>query len=193
MAVMHSVSNFDAGHGRLLLTMARRSIEHGLTRGEPLRVEVEDQPAALQQPGACFVTLHKEGQLRGCIGNLNPVQPLVCDVSENAYSAAFRDPRFVRVQNGEMAALQIEISILTPRETVSVDSEAELLQSLRPGIDGLVLEEGVLRATFLPAVWEHLPDPRRFLQQLKLKAGLPKDYWSSTLRIHRYRTVSVED
>ncbi len=192
MVVLQSVSNESiAGHGQLLLGLARRSIEHGLSAGTPPMVPLEAIPADLQRHGATFVTLYRHGQLRGCIGNLEACQPLVCDVVQNAFSAAYSDPRFPRVEADELATLQLEISVLTPRQPVTFDSESRLLETLRPRVDGVVLEEGGHRATFLPAVWEQLPEPASFLRQLKLKAGLAPDYWSPTLKVYRYQTVSL--
>ena len=108
------------------------------------------------------------------------------DVAENAFAAAFRDPRFPPLRPDEYPRLEYHISILNPPEPMTVTSEADLLQQLRPGVDGLVLIEGARRATFLPSVWEQLPDPRQFLAHLKMKAGLPADYWSDSLRFERY-------
>ena len=190
MEAMQSSSNTPCQeHSSTLLHLARHSIEHGLETGTPAPVTLEQFHRDLQQPGAAFVTLHKGRQLRGCIGNLEAHQPLVRDVAANAFKAAFRDPRFAAVEIEELAALQVEISVLTPYEAISSESEAELLAQLRPHVDGLLLEEGSFRGTFLPAVWEQLPDKEQFLQQLKQKAGLPTDYWSQSLKIFRYRTV----
>lgn len=174
----------------MLLELARESIRQGLC-GEQLCVRPEAYPPALQALRACFVTLKLEGRLRGCIGSLEARQPLVTDVVRNAYAAAFRDPRFPALSWPEFERLDIHLSLLTSPQPLAVASEEELLAQLRPGIDGLVLSEGARRGTFLPAVWEQLSEPREFLRQLKLKAGLRADYWSSTLRIERYTTESV--
>ncbi|MCF6218641.1 MAG: AmmeMemoRadiSam system protein A [Gammaproteobacteria bacterium] len=175
-----------------LLSLARESITCGLQRHQPATVKLDDYPAALQQRGASFVTLEKQGMLRGCIGTLEAYRPLAIDVAENAFAAAFRDPRFPPVQADELSDLQLHISLLTPPEPLPVKDQAELLRRLQPGIDGLILHEGNLRATFLPSVWESLPEPRQFLAQLKLKAGLPADYWSETLHFERYKTISID-
>jgi AmmeMemoRadiSam system protein A len=111
-------------------------------------------------------------------------------VAQNAYAAAFSDPRFPPLREGEFEELDIHISILSPAEAMHFTSEADLLQQLRPGEDGLVMEEGFRRGTFLPSVWEQLPTPELFLRHLKQKAGLPADYWSSTLEVSRYTTHS---
>jgi AmmeMemoRadiSam system protein A len=117
-------------------------------------------------------------------------QPLVNDVAYNAFAAAFSDPRFQPVSNDEREHLEFHISVLTPATPMTFDSEEDLLKQIRPGIDGLVLEDGQYRGTFLPAVWESLPDAESFLQHLKQKAGLPQDYWSETIKISRYTTES---
>ena len=171
-----------------LLTLARASIAHGLSKGHALPVKLADYPHTLTQPRATFVTLERHGQLRGCIGMLEAIRPLVEDVAENAYAAAFRDPRFPPLRDAELADLQLHISILSPAEALSFDSEADLLAQIRPGIDGLILHDHGHRGTFLPSVWEQLPDKTQFLQHLKQKAGLPAHYWSDTLQVSRYTT-----
>lgn len=178
---------------RTLLQVARASIAHGLREGRPLPVNPADYEPALQARRASFVTLNERGQLRGCIGHLEAIQPLVADVAENAFSAAFRDPRFPPLSAGEFDELTIHISVLSPAEPIHFRSQADLLRQIRPGIDGLILEEGMHRGTFLPSVWEELPDPAQFLAHLKLKAGLPADYWSDTIRVYRYTTESFSD
>ena len=111
------------------------------------------------------------------------------DVWQNAYNAAFRDPRFLPLTEEEFAQVQIEVSILTPALPLNISSEQQLLEKLRPGIDGVILEEGPHRATFLPAVWEVLPKAEDFLLHLKRKAGLPDDYWSPSVRILVYQAI----
>lgn len=183
-------SRFTNEERAALLEVARRSIEHGLETGRPLPVDVSAYPPALQAPGASFVTLNIDGRLRGCIGSLEAVRPLVEDVAHNAFAAAFRDPRFPPVTAAEAPHLDIHVSVLSPAEPMEFESEEDLLRQIRPGVDGLILEDHGRRGTFLPSVWESLPDPRDFLQQLKLKAGLPPDHWSDTLRVWRYTTES---
>ncbi|MGD8617690.1 MAG: AmmeMemoRadiSam system protein A [Gammaproteobacteria bacterium] len=180
----------SAGERAGLLQVALASIESGLVRGSPLQVNPGVYPPALSARRASFVTLKRNGELRGCIGSLAPVCSLVEDVAHNAFAAAFRDPRFPPLAAAELEELEIEISVLGPTEPVEFESEAELLGMLRPGIDGLVLQDGRHRGTFLPVVWESLPKPADFLVHLKQKAGLPGDYWSDTLEIERYTTES---
>lgn len=178
---------------RALLQLAESSIRYGLENGRPLPVQVEEYPPELQVQRASFVTLHRNGMLRGCIGHLQAVAPLVRDVADNAYSAAFRDPRFPPLTPPELESLEIHISILTPARPLEFSSEADLVARLRPGVDGLILEDGRHRGTFLPSVWESLPEPREFLRHLKHKAGLSPDYWSDTVRILRYETESFSE
>ena len=178
-------------HQQRLLDLAKSSIQHGLQTGRPLKINLADFPAELTEHRATFVTLRKHDQLRGCIGMLEAVRPLAEDIAENAYSAAFKDSRFPPLEADELGELEIHLSILTPAEPVSFTSEQDLLTQLQPGIDGLILQEGHRRGTFLPSVWEQLPKPEQFLRHLKQKAGLAPDYWSENIRIYRYRTEMI--
>jgi AmmeMemoRadiSam system protein A len=177
----------DARSGRLLLGLARRSLEAALAaRGaERERGPVYDDPW-LAAPGATFVTLVAGGELRGCIGTLIAHRALAEDVWANARGAAFHDPRFPPLAARELAATEIEVSLLSPLEPLAAGGEREALALLRPGVDGVVLELGHRRGTFLPQVWESLPDPAEFLRHLKHKTGLPPDFWSPELRLSRY-------
>ena len=173
-----------------LLHIACQSIRSGLEAGQPAVVHANAYPRSLSAARASFVTLLEEKKLRGCIGTLEPRVSLVEDVSLNAYAAAFRDARFAPLRSGELATLSVQISVLGAPEMLDFDSEASLLAQVRPGIDGLILQERALRSTFLPSVWESLPEPERFFGHLKLKAGLAADYWSETIRVWRYTTES---
>jgi len=175
----------------LMLEVARAAIHEGLAHGRPLPIDPAEFPEHLQHDRACFVTLNRHGQLRGCIGHLEPVQPLIADVAENAFAAAFRDPRFPPLQAHETNGLALHISVLGEPEPIAFDDEKSLLRQLRPGIDGLILEApGGHRGTFLPSVWEQLPNRREFLAHLKRKAGLPADDRDPRLRVWRYTTES---
>ena len=176
-----------------LLGLARESIHHGLETGKPVSVDPADYPPTLQENGAAFVTLHINGQLRGCIGSLEAYRPLVQDVAEHAFDAAFKDPRFPSLTADEFQALHIHIEVLNPAEPISFTSEQDLLQQLRPGVDGLILTEKFHRGTFLPTVWESLKTPKEFLDHLKQKAGLPLHYWSDTLKVDRYTTEGFSE
>lgn len=179
-------------HRALLLDTARSSIEYGLSHGRALPVTPAEHPP-LDAAGASFVTLHRNGELRGCIGSLEAYRPLLLDVAENAFAAAFRDPRFAPLKPAEFESLSVDISVLSKPETLACESRRELLDRMRPGIDGLILQEGAKRGTFLPSVWSSLPDKTDFLRHLALKAGLPADHWSDSIRVWRYTTESFGD
>lgn len=183
--------SLNNAYRQLLLDVARNSIRHGLQNGRPLIVNLADYPAELTELRATFVTLEINHQLRGCIGMLEAIRPLVEDIAENAFLAAFKDRRFPLLEARELDELDIHLSILTPAEPISFNSEQDLLGQLQPGIDGLILQEGNRRGTFLPSVWEALPEPEQFLQHLKYKAGLAPDYWSETILIYRYLTEII--
>ena len=188
MALMSSIEALSKPDRATLLDVARASIRHGLDHGRGLPVHLEDYPETLRVERATFVTLDIGDRLRGCIGALAAYQPLVQDVAAHAYAAAFEDPRFPELRADELPKLDIHISVLSPPEPLQFGSEAELLAQLRPGVDGLILHFRHYRSTFLPSVWEQLPDPYIFLAQLKQKAGLPLDFWSPELQAERYTT-----
>lgn len=179
--------------GKELLRLARGSIEYGLIYEEPLPVDCDELPRLLTDPAATFSTLHVEGQLRGCCGTLEAARPLAADVAHSAFRAAFRDPRFDPVGKHELQAITLEVSVLSPVESMPVSDEADLLERLMPGIDGLVIVADGRQATFLPKVWEMLPDPQQFLAALKAKCGLADDYWSERIEFRRYRTTSYSE
>ena len=173
-------------HRQLLHDLAYASIKHGLETGEALEIDIKEYPAELQTIRATFVTLHRNLELRGCIGMLKPVRPLVADVAYNAWAAAFADRRFAPLSANELDDLDIHISVLGTPEEIDFVSEDDLVRQIRPDIDGLILEDGYNKGTFLPSVWESLSEPRAFLNHLKLKAGLPANHWSDRIKIQRY-------
>ncbi|MBT8068756.1 MAG: AmmeMemoRadiSam system protein A [Gammaproteobacteria bacterium] len=179
--------------GTDLLRLARDSIEYGLAHGEPLPIDCDELPATLAKRGATFTTLRLGGKLRGCCGTLEAARPLASDVTRSAFQAAFRDPRFDPVEKDELDAIRLEVSVLSQLKLVTFIDEADLLEQLRPGTDGLVIIADDRRATFLPQVWETLPDPRQFLTALKAKCGLPNDYGLERLEFQRYRTMSYAE
>lgn len=187
---MSSTETLSKEDQRALLLVAANSIARGLRHGTALPLTAKDFPPSLTALRACFVTLNTRGDLRGCIGTLQAHRPLVEDVAANAFAAAFRDPRFYPLATSEYPLLDIHISVLSPPEPMQVKNEADLMAQIRPQIDGLILEDGVHRGTFLPSVWESLPNPAEFLAYLKHKAGLPANHWSSNLKISRYTTFS---
>ena len=170
--------------------VARDSIRYGLEHGKKISVNTDDYSPQLQQKFATFVTLHKNGALRGCIGALEAYQPLINDIAEHAYAAAFSDPRFPQLESSEFEQLEIEISVLGKPEAMTFKDEEDLLNQIRPNIDGMIIESGYNRGTFLPSVWEQLPDKREFLNHLKMKAGLPLSWWDNSAKISRYETFS---
>jgi AmmeMemoRadiSam system protein A len=175
----------DTDKGSTLLKLARSEIGSKLGRSIPPPAHA----GWLDEPGASFVTLTRQGELRGCIGTLEAHRPLGEDVRENAVAAAFRDPRFMPLSRDEFEDIRVEVSLLSPTEPLLVKSEEEALARLRPNVDGVVLEYGHYRSTFLPQVWEQLPNPAEFLAHLKRKAGLSMDFWAEQVRLSRY-TVS---
>lgn len=168
--------------GTVLLGIARAAIAQSLGAF----VAAREEAPWLFELGATFVTLKKNGALRGCIGSLEARRPLLLDLKSNAIAAAFRDPRFPPLAQGELDDIRIEVSLLSPLARIDCESEDAAVSRLRPFEDGVVLEYGVQRGTFLPQVWEDLPEPARFLGELKRKAGLPVSFWSEGVRLFRY-------
>ena len=169
--------------GHVLLSQARKAIADEL--GQPA-------PAALTDPrldgcGATFVTLTKGGELRGCIGSLNAHRALGIDVRENAVAAALSDPRFPPLSADEFNKVRIEVSLLSEPEFLEFRDEADALAQLRPGVDGVIFFNGCQKATFLPQVWEQLPDKASFMGALKQKARLPVDFWGPNVMIATYQ------
>lgn len=168
----------------ILLRLARQALELGV-HSQPLApLDLASLPLRLAEPGACFVTLTRRGELRGCVGALEPYQPLADDVREHAVAAALQDLRFPPVTAAELPEIAIEISCLTTPQPLDYSTPDELPMRLRPGVDGVVLREGLRRATFLPQVWEKLPKPEDFLRHLCMKMGVDASYW-------RYKKLQV--
>jgi AmmeMemoRadiSam system protein A len=150
-------------------------------------------PAFLNSPGATFVTLTQDGELRGCIGSLEAYRPIGWDVQSNAINAAFGDPRFPALKKDELDRTAIEVSVLSKPQPLAFKDRDDLLRKLRPGTDGLILEAGGHRGTFLPQVWEQLHSPQEFLSHLVRKAGLPDQYWSDDVLIWRYTVTAFDE
>ena len=178
-----------ADPGPILLPLARAAISSAL--GSPLPMAGEG--AWLQAPGACFVTLTQQGKLRGCIGTLEAYRSLLADVKTNAVAAALRDPRFLPLTLSELSWTRIEISLLSPMQSLQFDNEAQALAQLQPGHDGVVFEFAHYRSTFLPQVWEQLPTVPQFMAHLKHKAGLPPDFWAEGVRLQRYSVRKLKE
>jgi uncharacterized protein len=160
-----------------LLTLARQTIENHIKGLRQPKLDLASLSPQLRELGASFVTLTIDGYLRGCVGALEPYQSLAEDVREHAIAAAFEDYRFPPLQPSELENLEIEISHLTRPESLQYDDAQDLLNKLRPDIDGVVIKDGMRRATFLPQVWEKIPEPEEFLEQLCMKMGAPADLW----------------
>lgn len=174
----------ESGRGPILIGIARDAI------AEPSGPMTPQMWAHgwLREPAATFVTLRSaSGELRGCIGTVDAHRPLGDDVAHNAHAAAYRDPRFAPIDARERPTLAVEVSVLTPRVALAAKSEAEAIANLRPGEDGVVFEYRDQHATFLPQVWENLPDPLEFLSELRRKARLPARFWHDEVRLWRYR------
>lgn len=168
--------------GKVLLPIARAAIAQMLD----VPHSADERAPWLIEHGACFVTLTQHGELRGCIGTLEAHRPLLQDVKANAVAAALRDPRFPALQAAELDNTEVEISLLSPATAMAFDNEADALAQLRPGIDGLIFQYGHYRSTFLPQVWEQLPQAREFMAHLKHKAGLSPTFWADEVKLSRY-------
>lgn len=178
----------DPRAGEVLLALARSAIASSFGAGSP-----SDDAPWLAEPGAVFVTLTQGGQLRGCIGSLEAHRSLLDDVTHNARAAAFSDPRFPPLEASDLLRTRIEVSLLSPPELLPPSTEEEVLGLLRPGVDGVILTWHGHRGTFLPQVWEQLPDPGDFLARLRLKAGLPATFWDADVRVHRYTVTAWKE
>lgn len=175
--------------GFVLLSLARSAIAQKFG----VNNMVVSNLSQLSEPGATFVTLTQNKALRGCIGSLEAHRPLAQDVQENAVAAAFRDPRFPPLTKDELAITQVEVSLLSPMQAMHFSSEQDALAQMRPGIDGMVLQYRQQRGTFLPQVWEQLPQPQQFMAHLKRKAGLAEDFWSDEIRLARYTVTKWKE
>ncbi|PWB56452.1 MAG: AmmeMemoRadiSam system protein A [Nitrosomonadales bacterium] len=166
----------------MLLAIARATISSAL--GKPM--QADESAPWLKEPGATFVTLTRQGELRGCIGSLEAHRPLLADVKANALAAAFRDPRFAPLGGDELDLTRVEVSLLSPLSPINFSSQEDALAQLRPNVDGIVFEYGPYRSTFLPQVWEQLPQPAEFMAHLKYKAGLSPGFWDMDVKLFRY-------
>ena len=183
------MSETSTNRGKILLPIARCSISRALGQAHAAD---EDAPW-LREQGACFVTLVQKRQLRGCVGTLEAHRSLLEDVWDNARLAAFRDRRFAPLTSAELAYTEIEVSLLSAMQAMQYSDETDALAQLQPGIDGVVLEFGHCRGTFLPQVWEQLPDTSEFIAHLKVKAGLPADFWAKGVKLSRYTVTKWKE
>ncbi len=179
--------------GKRLLQLARASIAQALGMDYPSQDAAATDEQWLQDKAACFVTLKKQGELRGCIGTLEAYRCLRDDVEANAKAAAFKDPRFPPLTAAEFNDIEIEISLLSPMQTIKFSNEQEALALIQPGVDGIVFEYGVYRSTFLPQVWQQLPGSSEFMAHLKQKAGLPAGFWDDDVKLYRYHVSKWQE
>ncbi len=188
--------HFTKEQGMALVALARRTIQENLGEQAPANPKLAEALAdeALKVKAGTFVTLTMKGQLRGCIGSLEAREPLVEGVKHNALNAAFRDPRFSALTKKELANVHVEVSILTEAKPLAYTDSKDLLKKLRPGVDGLIIRQGLAGATFLPQVWEQLPDKEEFLAHLCMKAGLSPDEWKKgKLEVQTYQVQYFEE
>ena len=188
---------FTYGERQRLLRIARDSIEYGCEHakarehGELIELALTDEKFARTRN--TFVTLTNAGELRGCIGSLEARIALAMDVAINAFKSGFRDPRFPALSVGELDQVTIQIAVLSPQRLIEANTEADLRSALIPHVDGLTIDDGCHRATFLPKVWESLPKPHQFLASLKIKAGMRPDYWSEDIKAYRYHAENFSE
>jgi AmmeMemoRadiSam system protein A len=179
----------DNSREKLLTSLARAAITRSL--GQPANAPPDE--SWLNQPGAAFVTLTLNGQLRGCIGSLSAWRSLHEDVEANARAAAFNDPRFPPLTEAELAHVRVEISLLSVPEPMTFTDEADAVRQLRPRVDGAILTWRNRRGTFLPQVWDQLPVPTQFMANLKRKAGLEADFWAPDIQLARYTVEKFKE
>ena len=175
-----------------LLDIAQQSVRHGIKTGNCPNVEVVSFPHPMRTHRRTFVSVHTGGSLRGCVGSLAPNNPLIADVVQNAFRAAFEDKRFKPLTEADLADTKISVSVLSTPRAMAFRNEADLVAQLQPDTDGLILQDGNKRGIFLPIVWEQISEPQQFLRHLKNKAGLPLDHWSDGLKVWRYSTESFD-
>lgn len=182
------------GEKQTLLRIAREAIENKVRNNPMPPLENKSLTPALRENGASFVTLTVQDNLRGCIGALEAYQPLAEDVREHAIAAALEDPRFPPVSEAELSRIQIEVSRLTEPQELQYSNSEDLLTKLRPHIDGVILKHGFRRATFLPQVWEKIPDPEEFLRQLCYKMGERPNLWrEAKLQVYVYQVEEFHE
>jgi len=180
--------------GKYLLGVARETIKNRLSNIEESQIDLKEIPEKFQERLGTFVTVTIEDNLRGCIGHIIPRESLIEGIKENAINAAFKDPRFHPLTKEEFDKIEIEISILTSPQELSYTDGEDLLKKLRPGIDGVILKKGFYEATFLPQVWDQLPEKEEFLSQLCLKAGLSGNSWKTEkLHVSTYQVQAFEE
>lgn len=175
---------------KISLSIARKTIEQFFTQK---KITEKNLPLILQEKGSCFVTLTKDNKLQGCCGTVFPFQSLAKDIQTNALQAAFFDPRFPPLSQENLSLISIELSILSLPYARQITTEKDLLEMLNPHVDGVVLQWKEYKSTFLPTVWSTFPKKEDFLTALKIKAGLPKNFWENDMEIFTYTVSSWKD
>ncbi|MDO8755556.1 MAG: AmmeMemoRadiSam system protein A [Anaerolineales bacterium] len=182
------------GEKQTLLRLAREALEHAVKGQAIPRLDTQSLTPTLREHGASFVTLTIHAELRGCIGALEAYQPLAEDVREHAVSAALQDPRYRPIVESELSRIRLEVSRLTAPHLLEYSSSKDLLKKLKPHVDGVILKNDLRRATFLPQVWEKIPDPVDFLDQLCMKMGASKKLWRDTkLQVYVYQVEEFHE
>ena len=186
--------HLDPVEQSILLEIARESLTQSVLGNALPNLDLKALPKALQSDGAAFVTLTEAGNLRGCIGALEAYQPLAQDVQEHAMAAALQDYRFPQVRPDELDQISIEVSVLTPKNPLEYEDSQDLIKKLRPGVDGVVLQDGFRKATFLPQVWDQIPEPEQFLAHLCQKMGASPDLWRKKhLTVFTYQVQEFQE
>lgn len=186
---VESLQKYMDLYGEQLLDIAQKSLSEAVVAKKPYMPKRGKYADELFDKGASFVTLTKDGELRGCIGSFTSYRSVAADVAENAYSAAVRDARFEKLSMEELGDVKISISLLTGYELIGYKNEDDLLEKIIPNVDGLLIKDGRRQALFLPGVWQNFPDKKDFLNNLKLKAGFTPSFWSNSIKVYRFRTV----
>ena len=184
--------SFNHDEEQNLLSIAYEAIGFGLKYGKTLKVDAQQYSASLQNLGAAFTTLKCDGNLRGCAGSLEANLPLISAVSHSAYTSAFHDSRFPPLQSSELDQLDVSVSVLSQLEELSFINEEDLIEQIRPGVDGLVLKYNGRKGTLLPSVWDSIPDKHQFLSIVKQKAGFAEDFWENDVQVSRYTTHLIK-
>ena len=191
---MSKQGDLTEAEGEYLLLEARKTIQNRLSGKKDIPRETKETPAVFNERRGTFVTLTLRGNLRGCIGHIIPQESLMEGIRENAINAAFRDPRFQPLTGDEWKNVQVEISILTEPKPLAYTDGKDLLDKLKSGIDGVIIKKGVRQSTFLPQVWDQLPDKKAFLGHLCLKAGLGENAWENgDLEVSTYQVQAFEE
>ena len=188
-----NLENFSRLYKEHLLQIAQISLEKAVKYGKHYSPSRRSFPEDIFDKGAVFVTLKKNGELRGCIGSILPTMSVAQNIADNAYAAALSDKRFLPVEEKELPEITYSIALLTNFEKVEYKSEQDVLNKIKAGIDGLVIRDGDRQGVFLPAVWKELPDKNNFFKHLKIKAGMNPNYWNNRINVYRFRTVEVRN